>query len=298
MTETTAMSGYILITAAHEERAFIARTCESVVAQTVRPVRWIVVDDGSTDETGDIVARYRRAHPDWIDLLRLDRPPGRDFGNKARAFAAGLARGRSLAFSHIGNLDADISLPHDYYARMLARFAESPRLGIAGGAVASSIDGRFVDQQVATDSVAGAIQLFRRACFDDVGGYLPLRHGGIDSAAEIIARKHGWTVRTFTDVSVFEHRRTGTATVAPLAARLREGARLRSLGYGFPFFLARCVRRSLERPRVVGSAAALYGYLAAAVRGDPIVLPPEVVDFLRGEQRGKMRRLLRLGRCA
>ena len=127
--------------------------------------------------------------------------------------------------------------------------------------VSSCIDGRFVSQDVSLDSVAGAVQLFRRECFEDIGGYLALPMGGIDAAAEIMARQCGWKVRTFPDFRVLEHRRTGTATANPLVARIREGRRLHSLGYGFMFFLMRCVRRSMEQPRVVGSLAALYGYL-------------------------------------
>jgi poly-beta-1,6-N-acetyl-D-glucosamine synthase len=290
--------GYILITAAHDEAAFIDRTCRSVVAQTLRPRRWIVVDDASSDETAAIVARQARAHPELIELRRIERPPGRDFRNKVRAFGLGLARAREIGFSHIGNLDADISLDPDYYAQILSRFERDPGLGIAGGMVCSSIDGAFVAQHVAADSVAGAVQLFRRECFEQVGGYLPLPHGGIDAAAEIIARKSGWRVRTFADIRVLEHRRTGSATANPLASRMREGRRLHSLGYGLGFFAVRCVRRCMERPRIVGSCTALYGYLMSALRREPVVLPPDTVAYLRAEQRAKMRRLLRLDRAS
>lgn len=292
------MSGYVLITAAHDEAAFIARTCESVLAQTVPPMRWIVVDDASTDGTAAIVERYRSACPGLITVLRIKRAPGRDFRNKVRAFDTGLALMRRLPFGFIGNLDADIELRPDYYATMLARFADDPGLGIAGGMVHSWIDDAYVAQNVATDSVAGAVQLFRRECFDAVRGYLPLPHGGIDTAAEIMARQRGWKVRTFADVRVLEHRRTGSAVVRPLAARRREGARMRSLGYRWSFFVARCVRRSLERPRVIGSLGALYGYASAALRNDPVVLPSDTIAFLRDEQRAKLLRLVRLGRNA
>lgn len=292
------MNHYVLVTPAHNEAAFIERTCESVVVQTVRPRRWIVVDDASDDDTAAIVARYQAAYPELIELLRVRRPPGRDFRHKVDAFNLGLLRARRLGFSHIGNLDADISLEPDYYARILAHFDAEPKLGIAGGMVSSRIGAELVRQEVALDSVAGAVQLFRQSCFDEVGGYLPLRRGGIDAAAEIIARRRGWLVRTFEDIPVLEHRRTGHAAGSSLSARVREGWRLYSLGYGFTFFLARCLRRSLERPKVAGSLAALCGYLVAACRGEPVVLPPDVVDYLRGEQRGKLLRLFRFDRFA
>lgn len=292
------MANYVLMTAANNEEAFIERTCESVVAQTVRPLKWIVVDDASVDGTASIVASYREAHPDLIELLHVERSPGRDFRNKVRALDVALARARQLGFFHIGNLDADISLAPDYYATMLSHFDQDPKLGIAGGMIASCIDGAFISQNVAPDSVAGAVQLFRRQCFEDVGGYQPIRHGGCDAAAEIVARKKGWTVRTFADVRVLEHRRTGTATANPVSAQIREGRCLYSLGYGFLFFLARCLLRSMERPRIIGSCAALYGYLASALRRDPIVLPSDVVDYLRDEQRTKLLRLFKFDRYA
>lgn len=292
------MNHYVLVTPAHNEAAFIERTCESVIVQTIRPRRWIVVDDASDDDTAAIVARYQAAYPDLIELLRVRRPPGRDFRHKVEAFNLGLARARRLRFSYIGNLDADISLEPDYYARILAHFDADPKLGIAGGMVSSCIGGDVVRQQVALDSVSGAVQLFRQSCFDEVGGYLPLKLGGIDAAAEITARRRGWLVRTFEDIPVLERRRTGHAAGSALSARVREGWRLYSLGYGFMFFLARCLRRSLEQPKVAGSLAALYGYLVAACRGEPVVLPPDVVDYLRGEQRGKLLRLFRFDRFA
>jgi len=292
------MSSYVLITAAHDEASFIERTCRSVLSQTVLPLRWIVVDDASTDATGAIVERYCDAHPERIELLRIERDPGRDFRNKVRAFQLGFERAQQLPFTYIGNLDADIELPSDYYARMLVHFRNAPGLGIAGGMVHSCIGGTYVAQNVARDSVAGAVQLFRRECFEAIGGYLPLRQGGVDAAAEIMARQLGWRVRTFADIVVREHRRTGTASARPLAARRREGARFYSLGYRWSFFVARCIRRSLESPPVLGSLSALYGYLASAARRDPRVLPPDALRFLRDEQRRKLLRLLVPGRQA
>jgi len=278
----------ILITPAHNEEAFIQETCESIAAQTLESLKWIVVDDASSDRTADIVARYQHAHPDRIELLRVTRAPGRDFRNKVRAFEVGAIRARQLGFEFIGNLDADISLKPDYYATMVACLEAQPKLGVVGGMVCTNIEGNFVSQRVSTDSVAGAVQLFKRACFEEIGGYCPLPLGGIDAAAEITARMKGWEVRTLAEVSVLENRRTGTALVSPLQARVREGKRLYSLGYSLPFFLVRCVRRSLERPKLIGSLAALTGFLGCLLRREPHVLSPEVIDFLRREQRTKL----------
>jgi len=285
------MSDFVLITPAHNEEAYLAETILSVARQQRLPLRWVLVDDASTDGTWDIMRRYAAVYP-FIDAISLKRPAGRHFGNKATAFSAGAAAVQSLAFDFIGNLDADIALEPDYFRRILREFDRAPSLGIAGGMVHSCLNGRFVSQEVALDSVAGAVQLFRRLCFEQVGGYVPLPHGGIDAAAEIKARMNGWTVRTVSEARVLERRRTGSANLAPLASKLEEGRRFHSLGYSFSFLAARCLFRLMTPPILLGSGAALLGYLQCAVERRPVALPPEVVSFLRFEQRAKLRRTL------
>ncbi|MBW8828577.1 MAG: glycosyltransferase family 2 protein [Burkholderiales bacterium] len=287
MNRSQRVAPFVIITPAHNEEALIERTIESMISQVVRPIEWIIVNDNSTDCTADIVRRYAGQH-DFLRLVDLHRTGTRHFGNKARAFNAGLAEVKTLDHLYVGNLDADISLERDYFKNILVEFESDPRLGIAGGMVSTRIGDRFVSQGVALDSVAGAVQLFRRSCFEEIGGYLALPEGGIDSAAEIMARMRGWKVRTFPALRVLEHRRTGTATALPVAAKLKEGRRLQSLGYGFMFLFLRCVYRSLEPPRGIGSAAMLVGYLQRMLKGHPIVLPPDVVSYLRAEQQRKL----------
>jgi poly-beta-1,6-N-acetyl-D-glucosamine synthase len=282
---------FVIITAAHNEEAFIERTIVSMIRQSARPIRWVVVNDGSTDGTRDIVARYAQSHP-FIALLDVRRGDGRSFGNKVRAFNGGMAQCHNLDFEYVGNLDADISLESDYFSRILDQFRRDASLGIAGGIVRSRIGGAFVPQKTSLDSVAGAVQLFRRRCFEQIGGYKPLPRGGIDAAAEITARMKGWRVRTFPEIAVFEHRRTGTALAGPLVSRAREGFKYHSLGYGFPFLFLRCVYRLTERPRILGSGATLVGYLHARLSRSPVAIPTETVSYLRREQREKLKRSL------
>ena len=286
------MASYVIITPAHNEEGFIEKTLNSVVAQSVLPLKWVIVNDASDDRTGEIVERYARHHR-FMQLLQVTRPAGRDFGNKARAFNLGLETVRHLSYDYIGNLDADISLPRDYYEAILSEFDRESKLGISGGMISSFVEGQFISQDVALDSVAGAVQLFRRECFEQTGGYMALPQGGIDTAAEIIARKNGWIVQTRPELRVLEYRRTGTATARPLTARIREGKRLHALGYSFLFFFLRCVYRSMERPKLIGSVAAFYGYLISVLRRQPMVLPPDVVKYLRTEQNMKILQMLR-----
>ncbi len=289
----TARLSYIVVTPAHNEEAFIERTIASMLSQSVRPQQWVIVNDCSSDNTQSIVERCT-AGEDFIRVVNLARPGGRHFGNKVRAFNRGLEEVIHSEYDLIGNLDADISFKPDYFENIIREFTADHRLGIAGGMVHTCIEGTYVSQKVSLDSVAGAVQLFRRECFEAIGGYVPLARGGIDAAAEITARMKGWKVRTLADQQVLEHRRTGSAAAGPVLARLKEGRRMHSLGYSFPFFLMRCLYRSLERPMVVGSTAALLGFIINAAGGNGCVLPPEVVRFLRLEQRQKLKRMLGL----
>ena len=224
-----------------------------------------------------------------------EREEGRHFGNKVHAFNEGLARMKDLDFAFVGNLDADITLEASYFAKLLGEFEADPKLGLAGGMVHTTVNGQFVSQEVALDSVAGAVQLFRRRCFEQIGGYRPLPNGGIDAAAEIAARMNGWTTRTFAELPVREHRLTGSTTSSsPLASRIKEGKRMYSLGYGLLFFGLRCLYRCFEQPAFVGSFAALYGYLRSAISRAPRDMSQEEVRFLRSEQRSKLMRSLGL----
>ena len=168
---------YVLITPAHNEEAFIERTLASMVAQTRLPERWVIVDDGSTDRTAQIVEGYASRYP-WIELFRMPERIDRSFAGKVHAFNAGLERARSLEFDVIGNLDADLSFDPEYLEFLIGKFAEDPRLGVAGTPFTED-DGYDTarDSFEGENHVAGGCQLFRRQCFEKVGGYIPNRGG-------------------------------------------------------------------------------------------------------------------------
>jgi poly-beta-1,6-N-acetyl-D-glucosamine synthase len=296
METENSLAQYVLVTPAHNEASFIEQTILAMLAQTIKPVAWILVNDNSSDATGDIIEKYAQAH-DFIRLVNVQRAEGRHFGNKVHAFNKGLAELGAAHYSFIGNLDADITLDKDYFKNILAEFGKDPALGLAGGMVYTQIgSNNFVSQDVALDSVAGAVQLFRRECFEQVGGYIPLPYGGIDTAAEIMARMNGWKTRTFEQYPVYENRRTGSATLSPLAAKVKEGRLLHSLGYDFYFFIVRCLYRITDPPIIIGSAAICWGYMESMVKRNPIALPPNAIQFLRSEQRKKLLRFIRYAR--
>jgi poly-beta-1,6-N-acetyl-D-glucosamine synthase len=285
---------YVLVTPARDAAATIPRTIASVRAQVVPPARWVIVDDASSDATADLV-REHAAGADWIELVRRDpsRTPG-DFASKVNAFRAGLGRLNGAEYEFIGNLDADISVEPDYYRQVLEAFAERPRLGVAGGHVIEEFDGRQVPQRISANSVPGAVQLFRRQAFEDIGGLRPMRLGGEDSAAEILARMHGWESATLFQLKVRHQGRVLSRNKGPVAAWFTRGVVSRSLGYHPLFHMAVSAYRAVvQPPYVLSGMAMLAGYVYAAARGVAPALDAEAVEFLRTEQRQRLKGMVR-----
>src|SRR5436305_3221210 len=171
---------YVLITAARNEEAFVRRTLDSVVAQTLLPEQWVIIDDGSTDHTAEIVESYAKRHP-WIELVRRRQDGDRNFASKAHAVKAGLERVQSLGFEIVGNLDADVSFEPNYMEFLMEKFSEDPKLGVAGTPFTEKHGyDSAKDSFEGENYVAGPCQLFRYICFKDIGGYVAHHAGGVD----------------------------------------------------------------------------------------------------------------------
>jgi len=280
---------YVLITPARNEEAFIERTLQSVTAQTVLPERWVLVDDGSTDRTGEIMETYASRFP-WMDLIRNPQRKDRNFAAKANAVNAALERMKSLDFEVVGNLDADVSFPPDYMEFLLQKFAEDPELGVAGTPFTQDHDYDSTrDSFEGENYVAGPCQLFRARCFRDIGGYLPNRAGGVDWIAVMMARMKGWRVRSFPEKRFHHHRSMGTAERSELSALFSYGEKDYYLG-GSPLWqLFRVVYRMAKKPVITGGAALLLGYSWAALRRVKRPVTPELIRFHRREQMRKLR---------
>jgi glycosyltransferase involved in cell wall biosynthesis len=252
-------------------------------------MKWVIVSDGSTDRTDEIANDFAARHS-FISLVRRETKSSEvSFGSKAMAFRLGHEQMRDVEYDCIGNLDADVTFAPTYYDEMLQRFRADANLGVAAGGISELVDGVFVPQKGSLNSAAGSVQLFRRQCYESFGGYIPIKTGGIDAAAEILARMKGWTVQTFPELEVLHHRRMVTGGRTVLRTRFRGGATNRTLGYHPLFQLAVCLRRSFERPYAIGSACAFMGYLYSWAKGSDFVLPDEAVRFLRREQLARLR---------
>src|SRR5882724_3159420 len=222
MNQPGSLPPYVLITPARNEEAFIEKTLESMVHQTFPPIKWVIVDDGSTDRTPEIVESYAKQYP-WIELVRRPQRKDRNFAGKVYSFNDGLARVQSLQVELIGNLDADITFGHDHFEFLLRKLADDPTLGVAGTAYTEEGFDSIRDSFEGQTSVHGACQLFRFKCFQEIGGYQPSKAGGIDWIAVTTARMKGWKTQNYPERRFHHHREMGTAERSKLGAMFDYG---------------------------------------------------------------------------
>ncbi len=280
---------YVIITPARNEAQFIELTLQSMVAQTFRPQKWVIVSDGSTDGTDEIVRKYAVDNP-WIELLRMPERAERHFAGKVHAFNAGYGRVKNLDFEIIGNLDADVSFEPDHFQFLMVKMGENRQLGLAG---APFREGTFQYDYRYTniENVWGGCQLFRRTCFEGIGGYMPLKGGCIDHVAVLSARLHGWQTRTFIEKVCVHHRKMGTALQGTLKAKFKLGAKDHSVGNHPLWELFRMAYQMKHRPYVVGGLALGWGFAWAMLRHAESPLPPALLSFVRREQMSRLRKL-------
>jgi glycosyltransferase involved in cell wall biosynthesis len=289
---TTAPLTYVLITPARNEEAHLEATIQSVVGQTVRPLQWVIVSDGSTDRTEAIAADHASQHP-WITLVA--RPPRetRDFAGKVGAFNAGAAAIKHDRYDIIASLDADLTFVPDFFEYLLGKFAADPQLGLAG--CPFSEDGTTYDYSFSSvEHVSGACQMFRRECFEQIGGYVPLKGGGIDVVATLMSRMKGWRTRTFTDRIVVHHRPMGSANDnSKFMANYKLGQRAYRLGFHPVWQLCRSAYQMTRRPYVTAGVALAAGYFGAMLSGAERAVSPELVRFQGQDQMKRLRSFAR-----
>ena len=280
---------YVVITPARNEAQFIELTLKSVTNQTVRPQKWVIVSDGSTDGTDEIVKKYMERHA-WIELVRMPDRSERHFAGKVHAFNQGCARVAGLNYDVIASLDADISFEADYFAMLLAKLSDDRELGLVGTPFQETSGQKYDYRFVSIEHVSGACQVFRRECFEQIGGYVAVKGGSIDHIAVISARMKGWKTRTFTEKVCLHHRAMGTAGRGVLKSRFKQGMKDYSIGNHPLWELFRTVRQMSMPPIVLGGLGLGTGYLWGLVSRAPRPVSRELIVFHRREQ---MQRLAR-----
>jgi biofilm PGA synthesis N-glycosyltransferase PgaC len=283
---------YVLITPARNEARFIDLTIQSVIKQTLRPTKWVIVSDGSTDGTDELVSRYSAQH-EWIELVRKPERKERHFAAKVDAFNTGYERVKELEYDVIGNLDADVSFDDAQYFNFLAsKFAENPRLGVCG---TSYLEGQvtYPSRFTSIKDVFGACQMFRRECFEAIGGYPRVESGGIDLIAFLSARAKGWQTRTFTEKVCLHHRAVGSGQHAAVYTRLLQTGRKDYLLGCHPVWeIVRTAFLMTNKPYIVGGILMLVGFLWALVSRPDRTIPVELINLRQDDQMERLKNIL------
>lgn len=275
---------FIILTPTCNEEAYIGTTIDSMLKQTVKPLVWIIIDDGSTDRSLEII-REKTAGVPWIQVLtRPDKGyTGLDRAEEILALYDGLEEVENLDYQYIGKFDGDLELDPDYFERLLTYFYQNPRLGIACGSHwMKNEDGGYDLQRVLNGFVWGPVKFYRRTCLDDIGGFESRL--GWDTHDVITARVKGWETQTFMHPRFFHNKGMGSRG-GILKGKFRYGRTSYFLGYSRFYFLGRLAFQFFQKPVILASLAMLAGYFRAMIKREEIILNREEVRELRRIQR-------------
>ena len=272
---------YVIITPVRDEEKRIEATIESVRHQSLLPAEWVIVDDGSTDRTGEIIDRYA-AQYSWIRVIhRENRGYRKSGGGVMEAFYEGYNALNSSDWDFIVKLDGDLTFDFDYFDRCFEYFRQDPELGIGGGEICHDICGTLKVEANPRFHVRGATKIYRRACWKAIGGLWPAP--GWDTIDEVKANMSGWKTYAFTDLRLLHHRFTGSEE-GLLRDRVKHGVACYVSGYHPIYVLASSVLRVTQKPYIVGSAAILYGFIKGYLNQSPRVEDRLYIGYIRGQQ--------------
>lgn len=276
---------YCMITSVRDEEQLLAGTIESVLRQTILPIEWIIVDDGSTDSTSAIIERYAQKYS-WIRAFHRKDRGYRSTGGGVEAFLEAYPLLQAQNWEYLVNLDGDMTFDPDYFERCFEYFRSTPRLGIGGGTIYKKIGTQLRREKNPYFHVRGATKIYRRECWESLGGLF--RGLGWDTVDEVKANQLGWNTRTFTDLVLVHHRATGAAW-GSWGNAVNDGEADYIVGYHPLFFGMKCIRNIFNPPFVFRSIGVAYGFLRSAVRSTPRIEDQEFRRYLRGQQ---LRRIL------
>ncbi len=281
---------YVIITPVRDEAQHIEETIKSVTQQTIKPTEWVIVDDGSTDGTWEIIDRLSVEWP-WIRPFHQPNRGFRDADTGAvGASLAGYRFLKSADWEFLVNLDGDLSLESQYFEKCFREFEKDPRLGIGGGSLYHfNGSGAREDEACPRFHVHGATKIYRRACWDAFGGLAAVP--AWDTFDEVKAHMAGWRVRSFPNLRALHRRPTGASSGA-WRDSVKNGRCDYFLGYHPVFMLLKCLRRIFQKPFLVIGAGHLYGFIRGYLDRRPQVEDAALIRYVRRQQ---MRRLLLMG---
>jgi poly-beta-1,6-N-acetyl-D-glucosamine synthase len=276
---------YVIITPSRDEEEFIELTIKSVIAQTILPMEWIIVNDGSTDSTGEIVDRYAERYS-WIHAVNRENRGFRSAGGGViEAFYAGYNALKSKEWDFVVKLDGDLSFDSDYFEKSFEHFQQSPKIGIGGGLIYNLLNGTMKTESHPHFHVRGATKIYKKDCWDAIGKLL--QTPGWDTLDEVKANMLGWTTQTFPDLKVVHYRYTGAAD-GQWKTNVKYGIANYICGYHPLFFIIKCLKRVLSKPVLLGALGLLYGFISACFKGIPQVNDRALITYVREQQLNKM----------
>jgi biofilm PGA synthesis N-glycosyltransferase PgaC len=275
---------YVVISPCRDEANYMRETLDSVIRQSIQPAKWIIVDDGSTDSTPQILAAYCAKH-DWIEVITQ-----KDRGRRAvgpgviEAFYAGYAAINPDDFEFLCKLDLDLRLPPRYFQILMERMVANPRIATCSGKAYVEENGRIVNERHGDDMSLGMTKFYRMSCFKAIGGFVrEVMWDGIDCHR---CRMNGWIACSWDEPELrFVHLRPmGSSQQSIYVGRMRHGFGQYFMGTGFMFMVASAVSRLNQKPRVLGSLAMIWGWVKSALRREPRFQDPEFRQFLHRYQ--------------
>jgi glycosyltransferase involved in cell wall biosynthesis len=274
---------YIIISPVRNEEKNIEYTIQSVCAQSIKPARWIIVDDGSSDRTADIIKKYAFTN-NWISLLQLADRGYYDLngGGEIKAFYQGYQRIKDDHFAFLVKLDGDISFDQYYFEKLLKEFHSNKRLGVASGALYHiRKDNQLIPETTYKHHPRGAARVYRRECWEDIGGVKDKLTW--DSIDVYKARMLGWDTYNFENITAIHHVKTWEKG-GLIRGLIRAGRLQYLMGTHTFFFAAKVIKRTFAKPHLIGAGVMLYGYLKSYLAGEERVPEPELMEYIRKEQ--------------
>jgi len=286
---------YILISACRNEADNIEGLIESVTCQTNPPSYWVIVDDGSMDDTYQC-ATSKCCKYDYIEVIKVPTGRPRSFASQVYASQYGYENIRCRDSTFIGFLDADIRIQPQYYERLCHYFSLDSKLGLAGGIVMDQYSGRTSDVRRGSEDyhVAGGVQFFRRECFETIGGYIAVESGGQDTIADIMVLMNGWIIHSFPELVAIHLRPEGTLKENVFRQGMKWGKKFYLIGYHPLYFLCQALKRLTNRPILIGSVCQLLGFIRTALSAPTRPVSDDFVAFLHRLQMTRIKKYLRL----
>ena len=273
---------YVVVTAVRDEEKYLQKTYESVSTQTILPEEWVIVNDGSSDRTGELIDGYTRVHP-WIQMVHLGNRGYRKAGaGVVEAFYEGYGALKTKKFDFIVKLDGDLMFEKDYFENCFRKFQDRPNLGIGGGVIYHWADGGVYElEETPRFHVRGATKIYRKACWDAIGGMRRLT--GWDTIDEVKANMLGWETESFSDLRLIQLRKTGMA-YGIWGNNVKNGMANNIIGYHPLFMLFKCIRRLFKKPFIIGSIGLMYGYLLGYIKRVEREEDNDFKKYIRGQQ--------------